>query len=183
MGVEKLRGIMWHVYRMPLTGMVVCALLSALLFARLCQKFADRRWLRPCIGITLAAWFAIVLWMTVLKRIPGSYDVNWVPLHSYPEMLSGKHPEALRSSFMNVMLFFPAGLLWGGLKNPQIGIRKWIGWMAALFALFSLGIELSQYWLRLGVTEADDILHNTLGAVLGYVSHCRIAALLRKWWD
>lgn len=162
---------------MPLTDLTVCALLSALLFAWLCRRCERQHWLRPCIGMALAAWFAIVLWMTVIKRGTGSYDANWIPLHSYWDMLSGEHPEALRSSFMNVMLFFPAGLLCGGLTSPQIGGRKWLCWLTIVFAMFSLGIELSQYWLSRGIGEADDILHNTLGAVLGYASFHRIAAL------
>ena len=167
---------------MPLAGMAVCAFLAAVLFAWLCQRLDRRRWLRPCIGITLTAWFVIVLWMTVLKRTPGFYNANWIPLYSYRDALSGDHPEALRSAFMNVMLFYPAGLLWGGLTNRQPGDRKRLVWIAVLLALFSLGIELSQYWLRLGVAEADDVLHNTLGAVLGCVAHCRADALGRKWW-
>lgn len=177
MGVKRLRGIFWYVYCMPLTDLAVCALLSALLFAWLCRRFERKRWLRPCIGMTLAAWFVIVLWMTVIKRSAGSYDANWIPLHSYLDVLSGEHPEILRSSFMNVMLFFPAGLLCGGLAEPQSGGRKRLFRLSMVFAVFSLGIELSQYWLSRGVGEADDILHNTLGAVLGYVSYHGIAAL------
>lgn len=39
-----------------------------------------------------------------------------------------------------------------------------------LFAL-SVGIETAQYWYALGCVEADDVLCNTLGAVLGVTIH------------
>ena len=168
---------------MPLAALGICALCAALLFVLLCRRYADRCWLRPCISLALAVWFLIVLWMTVLKRSPGFYDANWIPLYSYRDALSGDQPEALRSAFMNVMLFFPAGLLCSGLAETRIGSRKWICWLLAVFALFSLGIELSQYWFQLGVGETDDILHNTLGAQLGYASCQRMFALGRRSRD
>lgn len=39
-----------------------------------------------------------------------------------------------------------------------------------VFGLFSLTVELSQYWFGLGISEIDDVLHITLGAALGFAA-------------
>ena len=39
-----------------------------------------------------------------------------------------------------------------------------------VFGLFSLTVELSQYWFGLGISEIDDVLHITLGAALRFAT-------------
>ena len=109
-----------------------------------------------------------MLYSTVLSRSAGEGgQVLLQPLHSYREILRGGSRELLRSNFMNALLFFPAGLL-GVSALPA----KWPGWcrVLAVFALLmglSVGVEAIQYACRLGNVEADDVLHNALGAALG----------------
>ena len=69
---------------------------------------------------------------------------------------------------MNVLLFFPAGLL-GAMLLPRR--RRSILWLILGTALFSLTIDLLQFRLSLGNAEMDDILHNTLGTLLGAWSY------------
>lgn len=89
------------------------------------------------------------------------------PFHSYRAVLSGENPELLRSSFMNVLLFYPAGLLACSLL-PGTWRRRWKLLLVTLaFALLSFGIEFCQYRYALGQAEVDDVLHNALGAFLG----------------
>ena len=64
---------------------------------------------------------------------------------------------------LNMLLFIPLGFLVGGKQAIVVG-----------FSL-SVGIELSQYVFKLGVCEADDVLNNTIGAIVG----CLMATLLR----
>lgn len=64
---------------------------------------------------------------------------------------------------MNVLVFIPIGLLIGcSWKN-----LSW--WKAILFGcVFSVGIELLQLVLKRGFSELDDVMHNTLGCIIGY---------------
>jgi glycopeptide antibiotics resistance protein len=71
---------------------------------------------------------------------------------------------------MNVLLFFPAGLLAGGLLCRDNHVWARCLAFVVLIALFSTTIELLQFYLHLGNGEIDDILHNTLGAWLGLCS-------------
>ena len=111
-----------------------------------------------------------MVYSTILRRVPFMGKKEFaLPFDSYRAVIHGGNPEILRSSFMNVLMFYPAGVLAGA----AVAGRRGAGWKAALcilaFALFSAGIELIQYHYGLGWAESDDIIHNTLGAALGLV--------------
>ena len=147
-----------------------CAVFAAMLYVAFCKKYAGKRWLRPGIGGVLAGWFLAVLWATVLDREPGSYESSWIPLHTYWKIFSGGHPELERSGLMNVLLFYPGGLFLAGLLPQNGSYRRRMICAVICFGLFSLSIELSQYFLQLGTAEIDDVLHNTLGAAAGFAA-------------
>lgn len=64
---------------------------------------------------------------------------------------------------MNVVVFMPLGLMMAaGFENI-----KW--WQILIVGLgFSVTIESLQYLLNLGVSEFDDVFHNTIGCMVGY---------------
>ena len=158
------RVYLW-VYCLPLARLILLSAVATVGFCVLLRRFAGCRWWRPVLYLALCSWFAMVLCATVLSR-GGSeiYDIRWIPFHSYPEVFFGDHPETLRTILMNVALFYPAGLLLGSLLS-----RRRLC-LLLLLGLFSLTIELSQFWLQLGFCEIDDVLHNTLGAALGFAA-------------
>ena len=110
-------------------------------------------------------WLVVVLVATLMDRTPDAVRMPpiWQPFHSYRLAFSGAEPELFRSNLMNVILFYPLGLV-GTALLPRKKEGLWL--VAALF-LCSVGIELLQYGLALGQAETDDVLHNTLGAALG----------------
>lgn len=120
-------------------------------------------------GVLLAIAFS-----TVFARAGGdALQHNIAPLQSYREVWSSGNIEIYRSNFMNVVLFYPAGLL-ATLILP----RKWPGWrrcilVVLVLAAMSAGIEYLQYHYALGRCEIDDVIHNTAGTLLG-----SLAALL-----
>ena len=66
--------------------------------------------------------------------------------------------------YMNVFLFIPFGFM---LPWCAEGLRRL--WRILLIAAaFSALTEAAQYFLRVGLCETDDVIHNTLGAVIGY---------------
>ena len=163
--VKYLERILLHIYCLPLWELALYGLIAGLVFSLLYRWAAAWRWLRPGLGAALICWAAAVLWTTAWSREGGSYSVEWVPLHTYWTVLGGGSRELLRSAFMNGALFYPAGVLLAGLTHHdhRAGISGLL-----LLVLFSLGIELCQYHFQLGTAEIDDVLHNTLGAGLGY---------------
>lgn len=89
------------------------------------------------------------------------------PFHSYAAVWNGETTEILRSNFMNVVLFYPLGLLlYAGLPERwAFGLRLLL--IGLLGMAVSAGIECCQYFFCLGAAEIDDVIHNSLGAVLG----------------
>lgn len=75
----------------------------------------------------------------------------------------------MRTNFMNVALFYPAGLLTASLLSKKWSRSQIILSIAILFALFSAAIEYVQFLYLLGKPEIDDVIHNTVGAVCGTI--------------
>lgn len=103
------------------------------------------------------AYIAAVLWITLVSRIGDGYRRFLLPFHSYVEILKGNN-NFLRDNIGNVVLFIPLGvaLKWCGVEDA-----KKAGFLA------SLTIEALQLTFALGTFECDDLIHNTLGAVIG----------------
>lgn len=168
---ELLEQVYLFVYRLDLVNLVMLTVYATLIFCTLYRRFAERRWLRSCLWLTLGAWFAVVIWETLFHRsVSDAYDVRWIPLHSYLELLTGGNPETFRANLMNMALFYPAGLLFSSLMFQKRSFQSGLLRTVLLFGLFSLAIELSQFWLQCGFCEIDDVLHNTLGAGLGFAA-------------
>lgn len=74
----------------------------------------------------------------------------------------------------NVIMFIPFGLLLPSASQKKTTLIKVI---VAGFLLAVL-IETMQFVLQKGYAELDDVLHNTLGALIGgmivYVTHCEV---------
>lgn len=163
-----IRRLFVWVYTMPYGVLLLAGITFPFVLAKL-----RRRW-RALPGGLLVLWAGAVLCYTVLSRSRGSgFTLSLVPLHTYRSMLNGGTRELLRSNFMNGLLFYPAGVLMGFLLP-----RRRRGWTqllltAAVFGCLSLAIELTQYTLQLGHFEMDDILHNTLGVIIGWAA-CRM---------
>lgn len=160
-------------YRLGIPEAVVLAACGTLLFLRMKQRWDGRRRWRAALVCLWVVWGVAALYVTLLGReSQGAVQSSLTPLHSYRAVLAGENPEILRSSFMNVALFFPGGMLTGALLP-----RRWPRWVRVLgvlvlLAALSAGIEYIQFSRALGQVEVDDVLHNALGALLGGVSGC-----------
>lgn len=107
--------------------------------------------------ILFGAYIAAVLWITLFSRLGTGRRNFLLPFYSYVEILKGNR-QFLFENIGNVILFIPLGvaLRWVGIR----GVKK-----AGFFA--SLLIEALQFTFALGTFECDDLIHNTLGAVIG----------------
>lgn len=148
-------------------AILVIALATSVLLV-LHKRFRIRAWWKWLMGAALVCWILIVVCVTVgMRGISQNPQHSFIPFHSYHKILNGGNPEIYRSNFMNVMLFYPAGLI-GVLWLPS----KWSGCLRCVcvilvLSVMSIGIEYLQYHFVLGRCEVDDVIHNTMGAVLG----------------
>lgn len=77
----------------------------------------------------------------------------------------------------NVLAFTPFGFLLPMLKKSY---RRFIV-IAFLSILFSLTVELIQMYTKVGVFDVDDVLMNSIGGILGYLTYSILSAIYRKY--
>ena len=76
----------------------------------------------------------------------------------------------------NVVAFIPFGALIRWVRNCKTGFP-----IAVLYTfLFSLAIELIQFFTRVGVFDVDDLILNTCGGAIGYICYRILRFLDRR---
>ena len=159
--------MMRHIYALPLWTVTFLMLALLIVWAMLSLHKNQRK--RSIINAVLCPiTVLIILYATVLTRTPGSYELILTPFATFTAAL--QQPELYREMLMNIFLFFPLGLT---LSNalPQ----KWHRWLrialtTLIGCILSAGIEYAQYRYALGMAEVDDVICNTLGALIGSTS-------------
>lgn len=111
----------------------------------------------------LAFYLSFVLTITIISRIP-SYTIqfNFMPFWSYKAIFSGE-VKLIAQVFWNVVLFIPIGIL---LMMFLTAKHKSVIVFFLSILLSSL-IEIIQLVTHRGLFEFDDIVHNSLGAIIG----------------
>ena len=126
-----------------------------------------REGLRSGAVLLLVEWVFVLLGIAVIFREPGAERAcNLIPLSSYFHISENSYlMEKAAINILNVMMFFPVGLLLGlGFKNMT--------WKRALAIIFgvSLMIELLQLIFKCGLCEVDDVIHNVVGGAIGFLT-------------
>ena len=109
--------------------------------------------------LLLVEYVFLLFCSTVIFRATGEtrqYDFH--PFWSY------SRPDLLVENIMNVVVFIPVGLLLG------IAFKQTTWWKALLLGCgISITIESLQFIFMRGFSELDDVMHNTLGCIVGYI--------------
>ena len=116
--------------------------------------------LRYSATLLLIEYVFLIFCSTVIFRATGAtrqYDFH--PFWSYDR------PELLVENFMNVIVFIPVGLLLGSwfMVKGSWAIALLIG------CSISLTIESLQFLFIKGFSEVDDVMHNTVGCLIGFL--------------
>lgn len=117
-------------------------------------------------GGLLVMWFGLVMMLTTFSR--GANFEGWVNFRLFSGYLSAWNQWSL-SEFQliifNMMMFMPLGFL-----LPLLGMRTRRFTPVLIISLIvTIGIELIQIISGRGIFELDDIFHNTLGSIAGYL--------------
>lgn len=141
--------------------LVFCVAFVSIVFTLIAKGYKNGLKISSLILMTLYA--TIVLCTTVVFRSgPIDCKILVVPFWSYVAIDEG-NSRLLEENFMNIAVFVPLGIfLTAGLER-----LKW--WHAAMAGgCLSVVIEFMQLYFKRGSCEVDDIIHNTLGCVIGY---------------
>lgn len=153
----------------------------AAILGRLVKAGRIRRCQMVC-SLALLTYVAVVYASCVFTREPtGSHKAELVPLWSWFEVLVHHDRGLLKENLLNLVMLFPAGVL----IPPSLGRRLGVLQLVVCGVVLSGGIEVLQYVLERGLFEWDDIIHNTLGLVVGgLVSGWLLEGWnrVRTWW-
>jgi glycopeptide antibiotics resistance protein len=122
-----------------------------------------KRGLRYTSGLLMVEYVFLIFCSTVIFRIVGEtrqYDFH--SFWSYQAIQEGRE-DLLAENIMNVVVFIPVGLLLG------IAFKQMTWWKALLIGCsISVTIESLQFFFMRGFSELDDVMHNTLGCLIGF---------------
>lgn len=154
--MESLITILHSIYCLPLSHLFLYTILATFCYLVIFFRFRLSKFF---IWLCSIVYILVILVITLGTREPsGSQDFCLIPFASVYRYLHGQS-EKLRESFMNLVLFYPLGLLLGSVTE-----RKRI---ICIGFFLSFGIEMAQFIWKLGYAETDDVLHNTLGVAIG----------------
>lgn len=109
----------------------------------------------------------IVLILTVIsRRVQSDPLYSLVPFSSWRTLLSvpylGHGEYILKEIIVNILMMLPVGFIFGLSQCSALSKCLVFG------LLFSISIELLQLCTHTGFCEMDDVIHNTLGCLVGY---------------
>lgn len=156
MKIESLIPILHSIYCLPLSHFFLYTVLATFCYLAIFFRF------RPSKSLI---WFCSIVYIFIILAITlgtressSSQEFCFIPFASVYEYFHGQS-EKLRESFMNIVLFYPLGLLLGSVAE-----RKRI---ISIGFFLSFGIEMVQFIWKLGYAETDDVIHNTFGVAIG----------------
>ncbi len=128
---------------------------------------------RKLIWVIFIAYCLFVLYLTIFSRQPGHGKMDLRFMWSYREYFAGNpaRKKDVIQNLQNILFFVPFGVF-----HP---VKKWQVVIITGF-LFSLGIELVQYFGGFGLCELDDLICNSLGVVAGVLLRKMFVFLLEK---
>lgn len=138
-----------------------CILVASLVLILFCKDV--KKGFRLVFLIALIEYITLIYSSTVFCRLSlpeRKYDFH--PFWTYNAIMDGENLY-IGEILMNIVMFIPVGLLLGfAIKG-----LKW--WQVLLIGGgISFSIEILQFVLMRGFSEIDDIMHNTLGCMIGY---------------
>lgn len=154
----------WLNPRIPIEYVLISFLMLsvAIVIGMLVMKGSRAK--RFVLGALLAEYYFLVLCSTVICRAcVMERHVELMPFWNYPDIWNKvDYPADLIEVLLNMALFVPIGFLLGGIgfKTKKV----------LLMGICLSGIiEVSQFGFCKGLCETDDVIHNSVGAFLGYL--------------
>ena len=179
MRVSEIIGLAREYLRLGMMGaffLLAVFLIGYFIFYR--KIFKGQKKIKPARFLwwaVMACYMIVVIGATLLNRGSNWMTEKIMPLfYSYKDAWVDYSATSWRNIILNICMFVPLGFL---LPLGQKRLRKaWKTYLAGF--LTTLFIELSQLILQRGIFEWDDLMDNTLGAMIGYGFYALFAAFV-----
>ena len=131
--------------------------------------------------LLLILFFTFVVRETFEVRHVGSRGLMLIPFRElYSLFTAPSHSFYFWQIFLNILLFIPFGFILS--CNLHIYRRPKHLFLPILLSglLVSISVELLQYVTSRGFTEIDDVINNTVGSLIGWLSYDRMLKAVKK---
>ena len=161
--LQELKGSLVLVFLAAAAAAVVLAVGYAV-YRRKHGGAAKFPWGKALLWLALVGCLAIILSVTILRKVGGYREVNLHLFRAWREAWNNFSTKNWANVLLNVAMFVPLGFL-----PPLLG-RKFRKWFVTIPCgiVFSLAIELLQWKIGRGICDVDDLFCNSLGAAIGY---------------
>lgn len=136
-------------------------------------------WGKAVLGVMLVGYLAVLLFVTTARGWSySSGGANFHLFRAWREAWNSFSEKNWLNVLLNIAVFVPLGVL---LPLLWKRFRKW-PWMLGMGFLTTLYIECVQYIKGAGLFDVDDLLCNTLGAMLGFWAVMVFLSVWEKKW-
>lgn len=131
--------------------------------------------------IILILFFTFIVRETFEVRHVGSRGLMLIPFRElYSLFTAPNHSFYFWQIFLNILLFIPFGFMLScylyTYHRPQHLFLPIL--LSGLFV--SVSVELLQYLTSRGLTEIDDVINNTAGAIIGWLAYDRMLKAVKR---
>lgn len=167
--------IISRLYELPIYCWLIIAVALIIIWALLAYTLRKRVIWKKLNILAFVISVILILMVTLVFRQSEEKGISLVPFSSF--VLAKMHSDIYHELIMNVILFLPIGLtapyiFCDKAKHPVI---LTIG----VAIVFSVLIELLQLVFMRGYAEIDDVIFNSIGALLGSMSYMIVKAIQR----
>ncbi len=139
---------------------LLCAIAFGIVIILFTKKKSYQGFIVNAAWALLAIYILMIIFGTVIFReAKPEMRYHLIPLINYTTIYDGFIADVL----VNVGMLVPVGFL-GAITFGHKNVLK----VAAIGCLMSTIIELAQLLGRCGVCNIDDVIHNTIGCIIGY---------------
>lgn len=142
----------------PYGILIGCLLYCLLMIVRKKRGESDKHG-NSVVEMIFWVYVAVIVVITFLSREGGS--TKGIDLRIGSSLRINARNDAY--AVENILLFLPYGFLWGLMRKNGLWNALFVGFLT------SLGIEFLQLFSGRGVFQIDDLITNTLGALIGYI--------------
>ncbi len=165
-----LKEIFHYIYCMSIPSTVFILILVCCLWNVITtkiQKTQQKQLWHICNLILFLIWFICIIYMTIFSR-GNKTEINLIPFRFIYEPFRTGNEEFFRTGWMNILLFVPGGMFLSyGITKPTKLKRVF---EVVFLVAISITIEALQWYYKLGIVETDDVICNTIGAIIGVTS-------------
>ena len=130
--------------------------------------------------ILFLVYFGVVLYLTVFMRIGAEVDVSIVttPFDDLTRAIQTGNPALVQHMALNVALFIPFGYLIPAMNPDKIRKCSFAFWGGIMCSTVIEGVQMV---FSLGQSDIDDIIANSIGAVIGYLAVRFVWQFQKNW--